>query len=77
MTIKEFKTKASKDGFTREEMWNGIVVEGFKFTIDTIRGGRYWTVRCKDLKTSKWETLCTRALVTTAFKKVEQRIANK
>lgn len=77
MTLQEFKTKARKQGFTRSEMWDGIEVEGIKFTIDTCMGGRYWTVSCKDLTKdgSKWETLCTRALISTAFKKVDQRVA--
>lgn len=75
MTLKEFKTKSTKQGFTRREMWDGIEVEGIKFTIDTCMGGRYWTVRCKS--NGKWKTLCTRALLTTAFNKIEQEIENK
>ncbi len=78
MTIKEFKTKARKQGFTRKEMWDGIEVEGLTFTIDTCMGGRYWTVSCgkRGVKGS-WKTLCTRALITTAFAKVENEITKR
>ena len=78
MELKEFKAKATKQGFTRKEMWSGIEVEGLTFTIDTCMGGRYWTVRCgKRGVRESWKTLCTRSLMTTAFAKVESEIAKR
>jgi len=73
MTKQEFRTKVKAKGFTKNELMEGIVIEGVKFEVNTCMRGRYWTVSKKDLN-GKWYTLCTRATLNKAFEIIENNI---
>lgn len=70
MTLKEFKFK-TQTGFTRQELTNGIEVEGMRFYIERDRNPKYFTI------IGNGRTIATRARIDTVYNLVLQEIKQR